>query len=74
MVLFRTTGPGRYPLVPLWEVVLLSWGPVLLQDPSRPVLCRMDRNHRRPSEEDDLQRREKRGSSVVRKSENCSKI
>lgn len=52
----RTTGPGCPPVVVPWLLVLLSWGLVLLRDPSR--LGHRDlagHNHRLPWKGGDLQ-------------------
>lgn len=52
----RTTGPGCPPVVVPWVLVLLSWGLVLLQDPSR--LGHRDlagHNHRPPWKGGDLE-------------------
>lgn len=66
-VYMRTTGPGCPPSVLLWVQVLLSWGPVLLQDPSRRGRrAPMDHNRRRPSEEADL-RAERRQEAQTNK-------
>lgn len=62
---FRTTGPGRHPSAVLLVPALLSWGPVLLRDPSHLVhLDPTDRN-RPPSEGGDLQGSSREGLFVI---------